>query len=202
MLYCQCSEVSTTCLCITSMSRYSTQVTPTSIVNTQSMCRSGRRITPLLSCLPPSSSAPSWSTRWWSCLWSKLRERYKIFHMNCFFKFSSELLPCSVDGSQSSSGEFFFRYCWWPLMPSFTSRERWVTAQSHSLESQLRVTAHSHSSESQLRVTTQSHTSKLFNWTWEIWLNSLQTLIIKGPFWKKKKEIELEPNEANISPVI
>ena len=24
-----------------------------------------------------------------------------------------------------------------------------------------------------------------------------KTLIIKGPFWKKKKEIELEPNEAN-----
>ena len=23
-----------------------------------------------------------------------------------------------------------------------------------------------------------------------------KTLIIKGPFWKKKKEIELEPNEA------
>ena len=23
-----------------------------------------------------------------------------------------------------------------------------------------------------------------------------KTLIVKGPFWKKKKEIELEPNEA------
>ena len=25
-----------------------------------------------------------------------------------------------------------------------------------------------------------------------------QTLVIKGPFWKKKKEIELEPNEASV----
>ena len=24
----------------------------------------------------------------------------------------------------------------------------------------------------------------------------MQTLVVKGPFWKKKKEIELEPNEV------
>ena len=29
-----------------------------------------------------------------------------------------------------------------------------------------------------------------------------KTLIIKGPFWKKKKEIELEPNEASNSSVL
>ena len=164
MLYCQCSEVSTTCLCITSMSRYSTQVTPTSIVNTQSMCRSGRRITPLLSCLPPSSSAPSWSTRWWIISLN--------FRLNC----------CLVVWMVHNL-----------LLGNFSS----ATAGGRSC-----LPSRQGKGESQLRVTAQSHTSKLFNWTWEIWLNSLQTLIIKGPFWKKKKEIELEPNEANISSMI